>query len=413
MKHLPVTAQRIENDLLVGGCSVTSLAEQFGTPLFVLDEADLRLRARAYVDGLVSRRLQSTVFFASKSLPIVEVIRVLHSEGLGVDVSTEGELRFALAADVPGDMLLLHGNAKSTYELQLALDNGVATIVCDNLDDANRLEQLATRDVQVLIRIVPEIPPATVAGMATAHRGQKFGIEPEQLDEIIDFISKSQYLKLIGFHAHVGSQITSLAPFAASIGRLAALGHRTVIDIGGGLGVPHHVDDEVPSIDEYLDRVCDELAQHVSDDTAVFVEPGRSLVALAGLTVYRVQTIKHGTTHTFVAVDGGTSDHIGALVEEINHDAFTLKSAGERVDCKLVGKHCDSGDVICQVATLTDPQLGDLVVLPTTGAYRHAMASNYNLVPRPPVVMCRDGQARIVVKGETIEDLLSREVSVS
>ena len=404
--------------LAIGGVALSVLAEEYGTPLYVLSGSQLAHSADQWRTHTTRVRPGTTVHFASKSLPVLAVLRALRERGLGVDVSTEGEARAALRAGFTGEHMLVHGNAKSMAELRLGLEVGVRFFVVDNHDDIERLARMATpaAPARVVIRVVPEVAPATVAGMATAHVGQKFGIELGQLAAARAAIARHASLEFLGYHAHVGSQITRLEPFLEAVDRLVALDPPRVLDIGGGLGTAYLADQPVPSVEQFCDVVLGELNSLVTPDCEVVVEPGRSIAARALVTLYEVQTVKRGSHNTFVGLDGGTSDNLEVVMDYHPQDALVLDCTAATSEpisaeiCTVVGKHCDSGDVLIGSVELAPPAPGDLVVLPTTGAYSHAMASNYNAVPRPAMVWVEAGASRVIVRRETIDDVFARDL---
>jgi diaminopimelate decarboxylase len=408
--HLPVTARTIEGDTEIGGCASAALADEFGTPLQVLDTADVDHRAAEYVDALDALDRPARAVFATKALPIVSVVARLAAHGIGADVTTAGELAIATAAGVPMPSVVQHGNARSSSELAEAVGAGVGLVVIDGPQDVEHLDAVATRPVDVLVRITPGVPPATHASMATAHHGQKFGVTVAEAPDLFAAIDRARHLRLRGVHFHVGSQITALEPFAESVHRVGALGSFEVLDAGGGLGVPLVPGMAVPPTGEYLRALDDAMtAVGFAPDTELVVEPGRSLVARAMVTLYHVRTVKTTAGTTFVAVDGGTSDDIEA-VTGLRAPAPFAPAGGRTRRQTLVGLHCDSGDVLAPEAELPDLAPGDLVALAGTGAYTFSLASNYNATPRPAVVEVGGGRARLVVRRETVADLLGRQL---
>jgi diaminopimelate decarboxylase len=409
---LPSSAALDGSDLRVGGCSLTDLAAEFGTPAFVIDEEALRDRARAYVDGLSARHPRSRVCFAMKSFPSASMISVLGSEGLGLDVVGGGELRIALAAGADPAGIVMHGNAKSDDDIQAALDAEIGYIIVDGFDDIERIGRLARRPTPVLLRVSPGIESHTHAALATGGKESKFGVPVEQVPEALARMQATGMIDMRGLHAHIGSQITNLQQFEAEVAALATLGDFGVYDLGGGLGVRYEPGDVAPTIDEYLERLITSVHKHLGTDRELIVEPGRSLVAPTGLTLYRVVTMKQaGRLH--VAVDGGMGDN---LEHSLYGQRFTPLVVGRwsepEVLADLVGRHCESGDILTPDVMLRSPQIGDLVVVPVTGAYCFTMGNNYNGALRPPVIYCADGTARLGVRRETIDELLAREMDL-
>jgi diaminopimelate decarboxylase len=412
----PGTTRDPDGTIVVGGCRLDNLARQFGTPLYVVDEGALRARAREFRDEFARVWPRSRVAFASKSFPAKAAYRLVTDEGLKVDVAGGGELVLALAAGVPPHELVMHGNAKTDAELELAVRNGVGTVVVDNSDDVDRLERLlaaapADRQPQrVLVRVVPGIDADTHAAMATGGDSSKFGLPLDQTQEMFDRIRGSRWLHLDGVHVHVGSQIMDVDTLARAVQVVAELGTFDVYDLGGGLGARYVIDEQAPSVADYADALGAACRRHLPPDARIVIEPGRSLVARSGVTVYRVVTVKRGTDRTFVAVDGGMGDNLEVSLYEQRFEATVVDrvGGGERYD--LVGRHCESGDRLIAGAYLDAPRVGDLVVLPVTGAYCYTMGNNYNGALRPPVVFCAAGVARGVVRRETYEDLLARQI---
>jgi diaminopimelate decarboxylase len=409
---LPSSATIDGLDLRVGGCSLTEIAAEFGTPAFVIDEGALRDRARAYADGVTRRHPRSRVCFATKSFPSASMLAVLASEGLGFDVVGEGELQMALAAGADPKLIVMHGNAKSDEDIKAALAAGIGYIVVDGFDDIDRIAAFATRPAPVLLRVSPGIESATHAALATGGKQSKFGVPVEQVPEALARMQTARNVEMRGLHAHIGSQILDLGQFEAEVEALASLGRFDVYDLGGGLGVRYEPGDVAPDIDEYLDRLITAARAYLGTEVELLVEPGRSLVAPAGLTLYRVLTIKQ-TGKLHVAVDGGMGDN---LEYPLYGQRFTPLVVGRwdepEVLADLVGRHCESGDIVTPDVRLGSPQIGDLIVVPVTGAYCFTMVNNYNGALKPPVVYCADGIARLGVRRETQEDWMAREIGL-
>ncbi len=411
---LPITAAVApDGRLSVGGCDVLDLVETHGTPVFVYDEEHLRQRCReavaAFGDG---------VAYASKAFLCKAMAALAHEEGMCVDVSTGGELHVALAAGVPGERLVLHGNNKSTSELTAAVEAGVGRVIVDSFDEIDRLEGLAVAgaEVAVLIRVTPGVEAHTHEFVMTGQEDSKFGfsIASGAAAEAVERIGRLPGIDLVGIHAHIGSQIFLLDSFQKEVdvlaGFFAPLGLAEMC-IGGGLGVAYVEGEEAPTIMEWAANVREAChGARIADDVQITAEPGRSIVAAAALTVYRVGTIKDlPGIRTYVAVDGGMSDNPRPVLYGSGYEAFLPRaaSAPRPRTVTIVGKHCESGDVIVRDACVpADLEVGDLLATPVTGAYGHSMASNYNKVPRPPVVFVRDGASRVVVRRETYADLL-------
>jgi diaminopimelate decarboxylase len=409
---LPASATIDGADLRIGGCSLTELAAEFGTPAFIIDEQALRDRAGAYRDGLTARHPGGRVCFAMKSFPSASMISILASEGLGLDVVGAGELRIALAAGADPAGIVMHGNAKSDEDIQAALDAGIGYIIVDGFDDIERIARLARQPAAVLLRVSPGIESHTHAALATGGKSSKFGIPVEQVPAAIAQMQGTPMINLRGLHAHIGSQITNLQQFEAEVAALATLGPFDVYDLGGGLGVRYEPGDVAPTIEEYLEVLISAAHRHLGAGVELLIEPGRSLVAPVGLTLYRVLTMKQsGLLH--VAVDGGMGDN---LEHSLYGQRFTPLLVGRwdepEVLVDLVGRHCESGDIVTPEVMLRSPRIGDLVVVPVTGAYCFTMCNNYNGALRPPVVYCRDGVARLGVRRETQDELMARELGL-
>jgi diaminopimelate decarboxylase len=396
--------------LLVGGCRAGDLAAEFGTPVMVVAEDAVRARAREYADGLATRWPRSRVVFASKAFPATAVQRVMVEEGVGLDVAGAGEILTALKAGAAPASLVLHGNAKTDDEIALAAEHGIGLVVVDNDDDVDRLEATG-REHDVLVRVIPGVVADTHAHVLTGHEGSKFGLAPAAAAVVIRRIEASPRLRMRGLHVHVGSQILDVEPFVASVAPVAALGEFEVYDLGGGLGARYTYDDDPPTVDAYLDALVGAAREHLPAGAELILEPGRSLVATAATTLYRVVTVKRGAV-TFVAVDGGMGDNLEVALFDQRFEAAIADrldgSGGELVT--VVGRHCESGDVLVDGVRLAEPRVGDLLAVPVTGAYCHTMANNYNGARRIPVVFAREGEARLVVRRETWADLLGRDV---
>ncbi|MGW8377949.1 diaminopimelate decarboxylase [Streptomyces sp. ODS28] len=419
----PANSRTLDTDgeLLIAGLRAEELATAYGTPALIVDEAALRERARAYLDGLRSRWPLSDVAFASKAFPCTAMCRIAAEEGLSIDVAGGGEMAAALAAGADPATLVLHGNAKTPAEIAMAVRAGVGTVVVDNFDDIDRLEA-AVRDAEldpsceapangqgVLVRVIPGVHPGTHEAVATGQHDSKFGLPMEQAREAIARLRGSDRLRLDGVHVHVGSQVLSTEPFARAVEAVTELGEFAVYDLGGGLGVRYTYEEHPPTLDAYLDAVTEAARRHLPADARLLIEPGRSMVADAALTLYRVVTVKRGA-RTFVAVDGGMGDNLEPVVYQQRFEATVTNRVGGGETCELVGRHCESGDKIVSGVPLRDPRPGDLIAVPVTGAYSYSVASNYNGACRPPVVLCRDGEARLAVRRETHDDLLRRDV---
>ncbi len=409
---LPSSAVIDGTDILIGGCSLTKLAAEFGTPAFIIDELALRDRARGFRSGLSALHPRSRVCFATKSFPSASMISVLASEGLGLDVVGAGELYIALAAGADPAGIVMHGNAKSDADIQAALDAEIGYIIVDGMDDIERIDRLARRPTPVLLRVSPGIESHTHAALATGGKASKFGVPVEHVPEALTRMRAAPMIRMHGLHAHIGSQIVNLQQFEAEVAALATLGKFDVYDLGGGLGVRYEPGDVAPTIDEYLRVLVDAVHRQLGADVDLIIEPGRSLVAPVGVTLYRVLTMKQsGLLH--VAVDGGMGDNLEYSLYGQRFAPLVVGRWDEpEVLADLVGRHCESGDIVTPEVMLRNPHIGDLVVVPVTGAYCFTMLNNYNGALRPPVIYCADGVARLAVRRETPDELLARELAV-
>jgi diaminopimelate decarboxylase len=418
---LPETAEVAPSGhLIIGGCDVVDLAEEFGTPLFIYDEEHLRARCREAVAAF-----GEGVAYATKAFLCKAMAQLVHEEGMHLDVASEGELHAALDAGVPASSLKLHGNNKSEGELRYALDIGINQIVIDSHDEIDRLAKLVGpgRRAHVLLRVTPGVSAHTHEYIQTGQEDSKFGlsIASGEAANALGRLSGTEHIEIDGIHAHIGSQVFDVSSLAKAAEVLAKffvpLGLRELC-VGGGLGIAYLNGEVAPSITQWADAVHEALAKDgVSDDVLITAEPGRAIVAQAAITVYRVGTIKHlEGIRTYVAVDGGMSDNPRPVLYGAGYEAFdpaqTLSARPQEV--RIVGKHCESGDVIIPEALIPEGiAVGDLLATPVTGAYGYSMASTYNRVPRPPVVFVAKGKARLVLRRETKEDLTSLDVEDS
>ena len=416
LSHVYPIGSRVDERgrLQIGGCDVLELAERFGTPAYVVAEADLRARARAFSDALrdAAGHDDVEVIFASKAFPATAVMALFAQEGLGCDVASAGELHLALRAGFDPARIVHHGNARDDAELRMSLDAGIGHIVIDGADDIDRLERLtagASRRQPVLLRVTPGVRGDTHDKISTGQADSKFGVGLDDAPAALERIRAVPGLDLRGLHIHIGSQLFALEPFRAAIAAIAPLGEFPTYDLGGGLGVAYTDDQQPPPIEEFVAALVGAANEILGPGRRLLIEPGRALVANGGVTLYRVVTVKHNVS-TWVAVDGGMSDNLRPMLYGARYRADIADRLGGASRVTLAGKHCESGDVVIREALLDDPRPGDVVVTPATGAYGHAMANNYNGVTRPPVIFCADGEARVVVARETLDDLHSRDV---
>lgn len=414
---LPDTAQAVDGRLHIGGLDVVDLAREYGTPLFIYDEDHLRARCReavaAFPDG---------VAYATKAFLSQAMAKVAYEEGMQLDVATGGELHVALQAGVPPESLVMHGNNKSEAELRSALDIGVGRVVVDSFDELDRIETLANdgkAPPRVLIRVNPGVDAHTHEYLQTGVPDSKFGfgIRGGDAAAALARARTSPLMELVGVHAHIGSQVFVVDSFRKAIGALApflAEHELPEISVGGGLGVAYVTGEVAPTITAWADAVKSACRSH-GIDARIVAEPGRAIVASAAVTLYTVGTIKPiDSIRTYVAVDGGMSDNPRPVLYGSGYEAFLPRAVNANRDrlVRVVGKHCEAGDVIVAEAAIpVDTAVGDILCTPVTGAYGHSMGSNYNMALRPPVLFVRDGEARLVVRRETYADLTSRDVT--
>jgi diaminopimelate decarboxylase len=401
---------RVDGPLLrLGGVTADRLAEEYGTPLVVYCEETIRAQARAYHEAAPD----ALVVYGTKAFANVALLQVLADEGVGADVSTLGELRFALEAGVPAERSFFHGNNKSDDELRAAAAAGV-TVVLDAEDEPARAAAAGVR--RALVRLTPGVEAVTHRSIQTAHDESKFGLPAEGALGVVAQ-ARELGIDVAGVHFHVGSQLARVDESLLAVERLAAFCERAraeldwtpqVLDIGGGLGIRYTRDMEVPGIAEFIGPLVARLRERIADPVQLVLEPGRSLVGRAGVTLYRVGVVKQSGGVSFVAIDGGMSDNPRPQLYDARYEALLANRADELPDgvFRVAGKHCETGDVLIEAAELPHPHRGDLLAVPATGAYTLAMGSTYNGVPRPAVVLVRDAQARVIRRRETVDDLL-------
>ncbi len=391
--------------LEVGGCDLAEVAREHGTPAYVYAENDMRERAREYLDAFRSRTERFEVIYASKAFPATAAYALFAEEGLSCDCASGGELHLALAGGFAPERVYMHGNNKTEDELRYAFERGVGTIVVDSFDEIERLRRLAPQGQDVMLRVTPGIKPSTHSYIQTGQVDSKFGFGLDDVPRAVDAIGAAG-LRLVGLHAHIGSQVFELEAYEKLAEVLGQLGDYPRLNLGGGLGIAYTHEDEPPPVEDYVEA----LLKNAPAGVTVLCEPGRSLVGNAGVTVYTVGTIKKiPGVRTYVSVNGGMSDNLRPMLYGAKYEADIVgRFGGDRL-CTVAGMHCESGDILIRDVVLDDPRPGDLLVVPATGAYGHAMANNYNAIPRPPVIFCRDGQARAVVRRETYEDLTARD----
>ena len=411
---LPDTAAESSGELSIGGVGVRELVARFGTPLVVYDEATVRSQAHAYRTAAP----EALVVYGTKAFPSVALLRLLAEEGIGADVSTAGELAFATAAGIAGDRLVVHGNNKEDALLAGAAEAG-ALVVLDSAEEASRARAAGVS--RFLIRVTPGIEADTHEAVRTAHHGSKFGLPPDDAAALLRLVPECE-----GLHVHVGSQLVHFGASLMTVNWLGQFAVRlraelgwepAVIDLGGGLGVRHVLDEPDFTVGAFVTGLVDELRRTWELERLplprVILEPGRSLVARAGVTLYTVGGVKRASaTSTYVTVDGGMSDNPRPALYDARYTALLADRLGEPVAgaYTVAGKHCESGDVLIDRVELPEPRRGDILAVPVTGAYTLAMSSTYNAVPRPAAVLVAGGKAHAIRRRETVEDLLALEV---
>ena len=414
---LPENASIGDNgQLLIGGCDTLELAREFGTPVFAYDEEHLRARCREAVSAFGHHATYATKAFLCKAMA-----KLAYEEGMGLDVASGGEIHTCLAAGVPPERLVFHGNNKSLNELRQARSAGVGRIVVDSFDELTRLEALHGEDglvPKVLLRVTPGVKAETHEYIATGQDDSKFGftVSTGAAAQAVEKAQASSAVELIGIHAHIGSQVFRADSFAAAVqvlGRFAEPFGLPELVVGGGLGVPYVEGEEGATITQWS-AIIKRAVEEAGITASIGIEPGRSVAAAAAVSLYEVGTLKDlPGIRTYLSVDGGMSDNPRPVLYGSGYEAFLPRAvaADRQREVRMVGKHCESGDLLIREAKVpADVMVGDIVATAVTGAYGHSMGSNYNKILRPPVVFCRDGDARLVVRRETYDDLLSTDL---
>ena len=414
-------------ELALGGVPAMRLAEEFGTPLYVYERDVIGRRARAYLAGLESYPGPSRAVYACKANATVGVIRAVVEEGLGADVASAGELAAALRAGADSAQVIVHGNNKSDFDLAAAVDARCGLVVVDHMAELEQLDRIAAaagRVQPVLVRVTPGIEADTHDKIRTGHHGSKFGFAPPDALDALDRADALLHLSPAGLHVHLGSQIRELSTYAEAVDWLVefieanGLGELPLLDLGGGLGIAH-VEGEVeldiePSVEGLCARLTDGLIAHGLQMPELVLEPGRSIVGPAGTTLYRVGAIKQAADGTvYAAVDGGMADNPRPALYDARYTAVVAErpDAVANQEYTIAGKHCESGDVLIERIRLPKLESGDLLAVPATGAYNASMASTYNLLPRPAAVMVAGGEATLIQRRETVDDLLARDLT--
>ncbi|AFY46030.1 diaminopimelate decarboxylase [Nostoc sp. PCC 7524] len=426
---LPLTAKvNSDDNLEIGGCDVTTLVQQFGSPLYILDEATLRTACQQYRDSFQKYyQGASQVLYASKAWNCLAVGAIVASEGLGIDVVSGGELYTALIAGVSPEKIYLHGNNKSREELTLAIESGV-TIVVDNWYElrtlVEMLQAMSLPSTRIMLRLTPGIECHTHEYIRTGHLDSKFGFDPNDLGEVFEFVSQQATLNCVGLHAHIGSQIFERQPHqdlaavmvqwlkdAAKYGL-----NVTELNVGGGLGIKYVESDDPPSIEEWVKAICEVVQTACAAENLplpkLLSEPGRSLIAPACVTAYTIGSSKTiPEIRTYIAIDGGMSDNPRPITYQSVYRAVVANklSAPITETVTIAGKHCESGDILIKNAQLPKTEAGDVLVVMGTGAYNYSMASNYNRLPRPAAVVVANGEANLILQRETYQDLIRQD----
>ena len=409
LELFPLSAHVDDGELTLGGVSASRLAAEYGTPLVVYCEQTIRAQAQAYRAAAP----EAVIAYGTKAFPNVTLLRILAEEGVGADVSTLGELAVAQAAGIVGERILFHGNNKSDDELRAAAEAG-ATVVLDATDEPGRAAAAGVR--RALVRLTPGVEAVTHESIQTAHEGSKFGLAADPALAVIDE-ARRLGIEVTGVHFHVGSQLARVDESLVAVERLASFCERAraeldwvpaVLDIGGGLGIRYTRDESVPSIEEFVGPLVQRLRERWPHPVQVVLEPGRSLLGRAGVTLYRIGVLKDSGGVRYAAIDGGMSDNPRPQLYGARYEALLANRADELADgvFRIAGKHCESGDVLIDAAELPHPRRDDLLAVPATGAYTLTMGSNYNVVPRPAAVLVRDGEAHVIRRRESVEDLL-------
>ncbi|HOJ92227.1 MAG TPA: diaminopimelate decarboxylase [Dictyoglomaceae bacterium] len=420
----PETFLKENEEWNIGGVNLSYLGDKYGTPLYILDKQTLISQARAYINSWRKYyKGNYKVLYALKALPVLEVIRIFKEEGLGTLVSTGGELFLARNAGVNPQNIYFHGNAKSIQELEYAIKEAVGTIILDNFDEFEKLKyitQKKDRKINVLVRIIPNIEVKTHNSIRTGQMDTKFGLPISQALKLIDMIRSTKNITFKGIHAHIGSQIfdinayVKLAEVLSEVYKIVEESKLEVseMSIGGGLGIAYTEDDNPPKIEDLASSVSNYFKESIGHSFTLICEPGRSLVGRAGITLYKIESRKEiPDVRKYVAVDGGMSDNIRPSLYGAKYTAILLNNSGKEVNTySLAGKHCESGDILIKDLNLPWPEIGEYIVVFTTGAYNFSMFTWYNATLRPAVVMIENGKDKLIVRRETFEDLLRGQI---
>ena len=404
LELFPNSARIDSGELTLGGVRASALADEFGTPLVVYCEETIRAQVRAYREAAPT----ALVVYGTKAFANIAILRLLAEDGVGADVSTLGELAFAQAAGIAGDRIVFHGNNKSEEELRAAAEAGALAV----LDSPGEAQAAAAAGVRrVLVRLTPDVEAVTHRSIQTAHAESKFGLDPTAAAAEYER-ARELGLEIEGVHIHIGSQLGRVDESLLALDRALSFCRNLewkprYVDLGGGLGVRHNRTEQIPSVAEFVGPLVERLPESVTP----ILEPGRSLVGRAGVTLYRVGSVKDSGGVRYAAIDGGMSDNPRPQLYGARYDALLANRAGEPVSAeyRIAGKHCESGDVLIDAAELPEPRAGDVLAVPATGAYTTALGSTYNGVPRPAVVLVQNGEARVIRRREAVDELLRFE----
>jgi diaminopimelate decarboxylase len=404
LELFPTSATVADGELTLGGVRASALAEEYGTPLVVYCEETIREQVRAYREAAP----RALIAYGTKAFANVAILKLLAEDGVGADVSTRGELAFAQAAGIPGERIVFHGNNKSDEELRAAAEAG-ALVVLDVTGEAQRAAAAGVK--RVMVRMTPDVEAVTHRSIQTAHAESKFGLSPDAAPREVG-AALALGIAVEGLHIHIGSQLARVDETLLALERVLTFCRGTdwtprYIDLGGGLGVRHNRDERMPSVADFVRPFVERLPEGVTP----ILEPGRSLVGRAGVTLYRIGSVKRSGGVTYAAIDGGMSDNPRPQLYGAHYEALLANRAEEAPagEYRIAGKHCESGDVLIDAVELPEPRAGDVLAVPATGAYTLALGSTYNGVPRPAVVLVHDGESRVIRDRETVEDLLRFE----
>ena len=429
---LPVTAKTNPNyEFLIGGCSIKELVKDYGTPLYIIDEETIRRKCNEYLSSLHKFNQNSVVTYAAKAFACKRLFKIISELGLGLDVVSGGELYTAIKSNFNPQQIYFHGNNKSQDEIEMAIDTNVGTIICDNfleLELINKIAKAKNKSISIFIRLTPGIECHTHEYIKTGHLDSKFGFDPEHLDEVLSFTAKNkQNIILKGFHSHIGSQIFELKPYEDTIDFLLEKIHYTKekynleiaeINIGGGIGISYTPSDDPIPLETWTKTVTNRLALKSNElkikIPKLICEPGRSIIAQAGVTIYTAGSIKQVPGgRKFISVDGGMADNPRPITYQARYEALVGTKLSPKDDLNLetvtiAGRYCESGDILIQNITLPKIESGDLIIIFGTGAYNYSMSSNYNMVPRPACILLNNGKSEVIIERETYEDLISK-----